>query len=87
MYICPWGEFGAFGLQSTSPEEIYASATRVPKVVDSTGAGDTFIAACIAALVNGNMSYHEVIVHGCRVAGTKVAQHGYDGLRDAYYNM
>ena len=47
--------------------------------MDSTGAGDTFIAGCIAALAS-DPSIQRALEVGCAVAGQKVAQDGFDGF-------
>jgi len=48
-------------------------------VVDTVGAGDTFIAAVIACLAD-EKPLSVALEAGCRVAGNKVGQHGFKGL-------
>ena len=76
--ICPWGEDGAMamtseGQKSTSP------AFPPERVIDTLGAGDTFNAATILALSDGQ-GIQDAITYGCRVAGAKCGMKGYDGL-------
>ncbi|KAF0714639.1 Aste57867_3773 [Aphanomyces stellatus] len=74
--ICPWGAKGAFVLDDA------LSITHVPvasidHVVDSVGAGDSFIAATISALHVGRLSLVEAVDVGCRVARLKCLQLGF----------
>lgn len=56
-----------------------AKAYPPEKVVDSLGAGDTFIAATIHCLSCG-FPLDESIDFGCRIAGAKIGQVGYDAI-------
>lgn len=77
--ICPWGVDGAIALDAKSG--VYYSANAYPpkQVVDSLGAGDTFVAATIHHMCAGH-SLGESIDFGCRIAGAKVGLIGYDGI-------
>jgi ketohexokinase len=88
VWICAWGSLGAFALNVsalaagdalTSTAAQFQPASKVDKVVDSTGAGDTFNGACIAALGRG-ATVDEVLRVGCTVAGLKVGQDHFGGL-------
>mmetsp|Transcript_46720 Transcript_46720/g.111113 ORF Transcript_46720/g.111113 Transcript_46720/m.111113 type:complete len:374 (+) Transcript_46720:54-1175(+) len=79
LLICGWGTAGAFALDIASGQHFYQPATLAPVVVDSVGAGDTFIGACIFALANG-FKVQDVLRCGCAVAGGKVAQATFDDL-------
>jgi sugar/nucleoside kinase (ribokinase family) len=80
--VVPWGARGAFAVDA-SGLAIHAPATLSGGVVvDSTGAGDTFIAAMVYALVMGH-GPADALRCGCAVAGRKVSRVGFDGLRDA----
>lgn len=59
----------------------YFSALAKPpaKAVDSLGAGDTFMAATIHSLSQGQ-SFQEAIEFGCRIAGAKIGFYGYDNI-------
>ena len=50
---------------------------------DTTGAGDTFIGACIAALAEAQAPQAALRL-ACAVAGAKVAQEGFEGLAAPY---
>lgn len=65
-----------------------ASFSAVPayppqRVMDSLGAGDTFVAAALYFLSNGK-SLVDAIDFGCRVAGAKVGFYGYDGIGEMF---
>lgn len=77
--ICPWGEQGAM---SYSKHDGFAETCAYPpkKVVDTLGAGDTFVAATISHLLNG-FNVKQSIEFGCKVAGIKVGMPGYRGIK------
>lgn len=54
-------------------------------VVDTIGAGDTFIAVVVACLAYGQ-TLSDSVKAGCRVAGNKVGQQGFKGLRRFFEN-
>jgi len=56
------------------------AATREVDLVDSTGAGDTFIAGFIWAMGKLKKSVRESTELAVKLATTKVAQEGFDGL-------
>uniref|UniRef100_A0A8B9QZ81 Ketohexokinase n=1 Tax=Apteryx owenii TaxID=8824 RepID=A0A8B9QZ81_APTOW len=58
---------------------VHSDAFPPDAVVDTLGAGDTFNAAVIFALSEGQ-SLQEAITFGCRVAGRKCGVQGYDGI-------
>lgn len=80
--IATWGAQGAFALDTLSGKCFYEAAHIQPRVVDSVGAGDTFVAASIYALVRG-CNTQQVLKCACAVAGHKVGQMGFDSLRSA----
>lgn len=78
ILICAWGTYGADGLDADG--RLHHSGSFPPeRVVDSVGAGDTFIAGCIYSLKAGG-SVAQALEFGCRVAGKKVGQAGFRGL-------
>jgi len=79
LLICGWGSKGAFALDATTGKHYFEAAARVDSVVDSVGAGDTFIATSIFALAKG-CDIQAVLKCACAVAGGKVAQVGFSGL-------
>mmetsp|Transcript_94304 Transcript_94304/g.266297 ORF Transcript_94304/g.266297 Transcript_94304/m.266297 type:complete len:368 (-) Transcript_94304:159-1262(-) len=80
--ICPWGEHGAFAWDGASRSCIFEPAHSQPQVVDSVGAGDTFVAAYIHAVLLG-AGVERSLRCACAVAGRKVGQVGFAALRDA----
>jgi len=82
--ICAWGIDGSIALDNETDE--YFTAPAYPptgKVVDTLGAGDSFLAAVIHCLVR-NKSLQEAINFGSRVAGAKVGIHGFDKLGEIF---
>jgi len=81
-WVCPWGKDGAFALDAASGEGFFEPAQVQPRVVDSTGAGDTFIASYIHARLQ-EADTPAALRCGCAVAGRKVSQLGFNGLAAA----
>ncbi|KAJ8893174.1 hypothetical protein PR048_005757 [Dryococelus australis] len=83
--IVTWGEMGA---AARSPDgSIYHSPGFPPHcVVETLGAGDTFLAAAVFSLSSGHSLRH-AITFACRIAGAKVGMYGYSGIRDVFRNL
>lgn len=81
-WVCTWGNHGAFALDTSTCCVYFESAHAQREVLDSVGAGDTFIATCIHALLLGS-DIQQTLNCACAVAGRKVAQVGFSGLADA----
>lgn len=82
VIIVPWGEHGSTA--RCSDGTIVKSKAYPPNLIlDTTGAGDTFIAATVFSLSNGK-SVAESIKLGDQIAGAKCGMMGYRGL-DAVY--
>nr|XP_053650539.1 ketohexokinase-like isoform X1 [Cherax quadricarinatus] len=79
LVICPWGEDGA-SASSSDGQLVHSSAFPPSQVVDTLGAGDTFIAATIFSLASG-CTLKDSITFGCRIAGLKVGVIGWEPLR------
>lgn len=77
--ICPWGIEGAIAVDNETDSHFSAFAKPPAKVVDSLGAGDTFVASAIHSLAQG-IPLQEAIDYGCRIAGAKVGFYGYDNI-------
>ena len=76
--ICPWGEDGA---AAANKEHVVTSLAYPPsELVDTVGAGDTFMAGTIFSLCADKTIDH-AIRFGCQVAGAKCGMRGYSGLR------
>ncbi|XP_055596849.1 ketohexokinase-like isoform X1 [Uranotaenia lowii] len=77
--ICLWGgsDINALDVDGTS----YTCGVFPPeKIKDSLGAGDTFCAGCIFKLNQGS-AIPEAIQFGSRLAGSKLAELGFDHLK------
>ncbi|XP_072433962.1 ketohexokinase isoform X3 [Chiloscyllium punctatum] len=75
--ICAWAEQGA---DAMGPDGVFHSNAFPPeKLVDTLGAGDTFIAAVLFSLYNGKC-IQESLIFGCQIAGRKCGIQGYDGI-------
>lgn len=76
--FCAWGDQGACVM--TKDKEFFQCSSMAPgRVIDTLGAGDTFIASCISKLIQG-IHYREALEFGCRVAGAKCCIKGFVGL-------
>ena len=76
--ICAWGTRGADGA-GPDGEVKHSNAYSPEKVVDTLGAGDTFIAGAICSLIQGS-SIEDTLIFACRLAGFKCGMNGNDGL-------
>lgn len=81
IVICPWAQSGAKAIDNQN-KQIFSSPAFKPKtgVIDSLGAGDTFLAATLFALHILNYKLQEAIQFGCQVAGAKCGAHGFQHL-------
>jgi len=80
LVVCTWGERGAYALRNDSPESpvIHCEAVKVA-VRDSVGAGDTFLAGFLFALLQ-RASVARCLQYACTLAARKLAQYGFHGL-------
>jgi ketohexokinase len=76
--VLPWGDQGAWALTHDA-ELLHSPAFPPPKVVDTLGAGDTFNAGLIHALLAGR-AFDLALEDANRLAGRKVGQEGFDHL-------
>ena len=81
LMICPWGEYGADGIDPDGTVR-HSNAHHPSEVVDTLGAGDTFIAGAISSLSQG-LSLQHALDYACLLAGVKCGRQGYDGLGQA----
>ncbi|KAE8356634.1 pfkB family kinase [Aspergillus coremiiformis] len=82
--FCTWGQDGAAALETSTGELIHSPAYTAAdfKVVDTIGAGDTFIAGMLHALTCRGDAWKlsQKLEFANRVAGMKVTQEGFSGL-------
>lgn len=78
IVIIPWGDQGADAIDANNVW-YHCDAYAPVKVLDTIGAGDTFIAAVIFCLMN-NPSLTDALKFGCELAGRKCGLFGFDKL-------
>ncbi len=78
ILVVTWGEAGAWAFTPDGASH-HAPAFPPAAVVDTVGAGDTFNAGLIDAIVSGR-PLPDALDAACRLAGRKVGQWGLDGL-------
>ncbi|PYH99935.1 pfkB family kinase [Aspergillus ellipticus CBS 707.79] len=87
LLCCTWGQNGAVALETKSKSMIHSPAYSAVdfKVVDTIGAGDTFIAGMLYAwLCQGDKwNLSQKLGFANRIAGMKVSQEGFAGLKRA----
>ena len=78
VIICAWGKLGADAIDQ---DGTYCHSDSFPpkKVIDTLGAGDTFNAAVISLMLK-ERSLNEAISFGCKLAGRKCGQIGFQNL-------
>ena len=81
MLVCAWGEAGACALDTgVRPLAMVSSPAFPPSaVVDTVGAGDTFLAGVVWGLTSGR-PLGEALREACALAGRKVGVHGFGGI-------
>lgn len=78
--ICTWGEQGAFALHQGNI--VHAPAPVISNVVDTIGAGDTFNAGFINAVLQ-HQDITTALHHACILASKKCCQKGFAGLTES----
>ncbi len=74
---CAWGDHGAWAISNSTI--IYSPAFPPVNVVDTLGAGDTFNAGLISALI-AQKDLQQAIIEACQLAGRKCGQLGFTNL-------
>jgi ketohexokinase len=85
--ICTWGEQGAYAIDRNG-EALHADAIKIPTIVDSIGAGDTFNAGFIHARLRGD-NLLDALRYACFLAGNKCTLDGLNQLgqfKDKHYD-
>ncbi|XP_032237081.1 ketohexokinase [Nematostella vectensis] len=80
--ISPWGDAGAQAM-GTDRVLVDVKATNPGIVVDTLGAGDTFVAGVVQGLRDG-VGLRGAVRLGCMLAGYKCGIEGYNGLGDRW---
>lgn len=81
IIICPWGSTGATFLDSSRNCQ-KVEAYKLEKVVDTLGAGDSFMAGFIYATYTLRRNLPDAVEFANRVAGHKITRFGYDHIAD-----
>ncbi len=76
LLVCAWGEDGAWGMDREG-DLLHTPAFPPPRVVDTLGAGDTFNAGMIDALLN-EKPLAIALEQAARLAGRKCGLSGFD---------
>ena len=76
--LLAWGEEGAYALDRNG-RLFHSPAYPPPQLIDTLGAGDTFNAGIIDALLRG-LTLEEALHQACRLAGRKCGQPGLDSI-------
>lgn len=82
--ICPWGADGVYflRLEESASEPVQRILTEsLDRVVESIGAGDTFIGASVAALSN-NVSLTAALQLACEIATEKCLHVGFELINE-----
>ncbi|KAI1723168.1 pfkB family carbohydrate kinase domain-containing protein [Ditylenchus destructor] len=77
--ICPWGEQGVAGRESLTSSLIIQQAFTPEIVMDTLGAGDCFLGACLYYL-NGGHNLQTVLEKASQIAGKKCGMKGLTNL-------
>lgn len=77
LQSCAWGAQGAW--LKAQNQLIHQTAFPPEKMVDSLGAGDTFNAAFISALIE-NVTPQQALKQACQLAGKKCGQNGLNNI-------
>ncbi|KAF9436784.1 hypothetical protein BGZ76_002968 [Entomortierella beljakovae] len=78
--FCCWGAMGAVGLHLESRTRFSSGAGKVDQVIDSVGAGDTFVAGIILGLGVRGYDIGRGLRYACQLASKKCTQYGFSQL-------
>lgn len=77
-HVCTWGESGAYGIDRNGAT-YHVPASKPDRLIDTLGAGDTFMAGMIHGKLAG-MDFPSSMQLATELAGKKCGQYGFDGL-------
>ena len=77
LHVCTWGEQGAYAYQNG--HSVHASAPAGKHIIDTIGAGDTFNAGFIHALLQ-HCDISTALTQACTLASQKCQQQGFSKL-------
>ncbi|ETI34340.1 hypothetical protein L914_18367 [Phytophthora nicotianae] len=75
--ICPWGAEGVYFLDVPESATHHLPTPHLDNVVETIGAGDSFIGASLAGLSCGKVPLEEVLKTACEVASAKCLKQGF----------
>ncbi|KAI8363831.1 ketohexokinase [Choanephora cucurbitarum] len=78
--FCTWGAESAVAFNNKTKQTWHALPPPVDEVIDSVGAGDTFIAGVIYHMTHFDASLEEALEFACHLATKKVSQQGFQQL-------
>lgn len=84
VLFCTWGAEGAACL--FKGDLLRSSALAQSQIVDTVGAGDTFIAGVIYCISRGH-TLLTTLKFSCEMASRKVSRSGFDGLADTMFKV
>lgn len=84
IMFCTWGAQGATCLYKG--DVFHSSALAQAQVIDTVGAGDTFIAGVIYCMSRGHTLLTS-LKFSCEMASRKVSRSGFDGLADTMFKV
>ncbi|KAG5670463.1 hypothetical protein PVAND_000726 [Polypedilum vanderplanki] len=81
VLVCPWGKDGACAIDDDG--NYYENPIFEQKeVVDTLGAGDTFVSGLLHSLMKNFNDIPQAIKNGCMIAGYKCGFYGYDCVKN-----
>ena len=78
IVVCPWAEEGAAAW--CNGEVLTAAANPPGDVVDTLGAGDTFVAGFLHARAH-HMAVNSALDFACSLAAAKCTMEGFEGIK------
>lgn len=78
ILVCSWGAQGAYA-RLPDMTDLHQAAVAVPRICDSVGAGDTFNAGLIHALLSGRVP-EQALAYANALAARKLQQCGFEQL-------